>query len=171
MEKANELILTIGLPYSGKSVWARNQSSPIVSPDAIRFALHGQRFVQAAEDMVWAMTKLMVRSLFGAGHTSVILDACNNTVKRRDFWQSPEWIRRYLVCDVNPEACRERAKNMGDFEIAPIIDRMSGAQEFNGVFYGQTADQLMIDQIRLPDPGQGDLQLFHQGTANDPWPS
>lgn len=170
MEKANELILTVGLPYSGKSVWARNHGSPIVNPDAIRRALHGQRFVQEAEDMVWAMAKLMVRSLFMAGHTAVIVDACNNTLKRRDFWQSPDWIRRYIVCDVHPEVCRERAKTMGDFEIEPIIVRMEGAQEFEGVFYGQSNEK-MTNHLRYPNPGQGDNQLYHEGTANDPWPS
>jgi len=37
------LILTVGLPRSGKSTWAAKKGFPIVSPDAIRLAMHGMR--------------------------------------------------------------------------------------------------------------------------------
>ena len=39
---------------SGKTTWARQQGVPIVNPDAIRPALHGQRFEPRAESVVWA---------------------------------------------------------------------------------------------------------------------
>jgi predicted kinase len=64
---SKKLILTMGLPRSGKSTWAKQQSVPIVSPDAIRLAMTGQRWVGELEDMVWVVAKYMVRSLFLAG--------------------------------------------------------------------------------------------------------
>ena len=82
------LIAMVGLPRSGKSTWAKKAGHPIVSPDAIRLALHGQRFISEAEPFVWAIAKAMVRALFLAGHSAVILDATNNTRKRRDEWKS-----------------------------------------------------------------------------------
>ena len=39
---------------SGKTTWARQQGVPIVNRDAIRLALHGQRFEPRAESVVWA---------------------------------------------------------------------------------------------------------------------
>src|SRR5882672_916000 len=63
-EKDKLLICTVGLPRSGKSTWARSQSFPIVCPDAIRIAIHGQRFISEAEPFVWATAKAMVRALF-----------------------------------------------------------------------------------------------------------
>lgn len=82
------LIVTVGLPRSGKSTWAKRQTFPVVNPDAIRLALHGQRFYGPAEPFVWATAKLMVRSLFGAAHRKVIVDATNCTRKRRDEWRA-----------------------------------------------------------------------------------
>jgi predicted kinase len=84
------LILTVGLPRSGKTTWARAQGVPVASPDAISRALHGQRFIGVAEPFVWAIAKLMVRALFLAGHPTVIVDATNTTQKRRDEWKSDD---------------------------------------------------------------------------------
>ncbi len=90
------LILTVGLPQSGKSTWARQQGLPIVNPDSIRLALHGKPFIGLAEPFVWAIAKVMVRSLFIAGHDDVIVDATNTTRARRDDWKSRDWSRRFI---------------------------------------------------------------------------
>ena len=119
------LILTVGLPYSGKSTWARKQGYPIVCPDAIRYALHGERFLPAAEPMVWAVAKYMVRALFGAGHDTVILDATNTTEERREEWATGDWAVACHVIDTPADECIRRAKAAGDEEILPIIDRMA----------------------------------------------
>ena len=109
------LYMMVGLPRSGKSTWARWHSSrhndPIVSPDAIRLALHGQQFIASAEPTVWATARLMVASLFLAGHSAVILDACNITVKRREEWASREWGRIFVVVDTPPDVCIRRAND------------------------------------------------------------
>lgn len=122
------LICTVGLPYSGKSTWARQQCYPvfpIVCPDEIRLALHGQRFEPRAEPMVWAIAKIMVRALFGAGHDTVILDATNTTPKRREEWLSDEWRTLWKVIDTPVETCLARAERAGDAEIKPIIEKMA----------------------------------------------
>jgi len=123
------LILTVGLPRSGKTTWAREQGLPIVNPDSIRLALHGQRFATNAEPFVWASAKLMVRALFLAGHDLVILDATNVSVKRRTEWFNPaEWACYFKVFDTPAQVCRERASVEGDEAIVSVIDRM--AKEF-----------------------------------------
>lgn len=119
------LICTVGLPRSGKTTWARSQAWPIVNPDSIRLAIHGQRFVSEAEPFVWATAKAMVRALFLAGHKIVILDACNNSQKRRDEWDSGEWATFFKVIDTPKETCLERARAEGDTEIAEVIERMA----------------------------------------------
>jgi predicted kinase len=99
-----------------------------VCPDEIRRALHGERYLQLAEPMVWTVATLMVRALFGAGHERVILDACNNTRKRRDPW-SKEFPTVFKVIDTSAETCLERALNRGDQYIVPIIGRMAQESE------------------------------------------
>lgn len=128
-----ELRMLMGLPYSGKSTRARQMAeqdgTPIVSPDAIRFALTGQRFQPLAEPFVWATAKLMVRALFEAGHRLVILDATNTTRKRRDEWRDAQWHRSIYVIETPVSECLARAERSGDGEIRPIIERMALAWE------------------------------------------
>lgn len=133
------LLCTVGLPRSGKTTWARKQNLPIVSPDAIRLALHGQRFIAEAEPHVWAIAKTMVRALFLAGHKMVILDATNNTRKRRDEWQSKEWKTYFKVIDTPASVCLDRARAEGDEYIMPVIERM--AAQYEG---------LQVDEFETP---------------------
>lgn len=122
-----KLLLTVGLPRSGKSTWAKQQNIPIVNPDSIRLALHGQRFLPEAEPMVWAMAKYMVKSLFFAGHDAVILDATNITKQRRDEWKSKDWHRAFVLFDVSKDECLKRAQE--DKDIIPIIEKMATEYE------------------------------------------
>lgn len=126
----NTLILTVGLPYSGKTTWALQQGHPIVQPDAIRLALHGERYVQAAEPMVWAMARYMVRALFLAGHNTVVLDATNTTAARRAEWLDQMWGIRLHVIRTTAEECVERALAVDDHEIIPVIRRMAVSMEW-----------------------------------------
>lgn len=119
------LTLTVGLPKSGKSTWARQQGVPVVNPDSIRLALHGERYLALAEPFVWAIAKVMVRALFLAGHDHVILDATNNTRKRRDDWHSSMWRRRVQEFRETSYECIRRAKAEDDEEIIPVIGRMA----------------------------------------------
>lgn len=119
------LIMTIGLPRSGKSTWAKQQGHPIVNPDAIRLALHGERFIGKSEPMVWVMAKYMVKSLFLAGHDTVILDATNTTKQRRDEWIDKQWVRKFEFIKTLSHVCLDRATEENDDHIIPIIIKMA----------------------------------------------
>jgi predicted kinase len=122
------LHMTVGLPKSGKSTWARTQHGvPIVNPDSIRLAIHGMRFVPVAEPLVWAIAKIMVAALFLAGHSRVILDACSQTPERRAEWKDARWLRAYVPIETSAELCLDRARSEGDYDIVPVIERMAGA--------------------------------------------
>ncbi|MGA9768175.1 MAG: AAA family ATPase [Blastocatellia bacterium] len=123
------LVCTVGLPRSGKSTWAKSQAYPIVNPDSIRLAIHGQRFIGIAEPFVWATAKAMVRALFLAGHQIVILDVTGNTRKRREEWLSKDWATYFKVIDTSAEICFERAVAESDSEIIPQIERMAAQHE------------------------------------------
>lgn len=108
------LIVTVGLPRSGKSTWARAQGFPIVNPDSIRLAMHGSAFIIQAEPFVWAVAQTMVKSLFLAGHETVILDATNTTAERRKMWKSTEWDTYFKLFHTDRLECLNRAgENQG----------------------------------------------------------
>ena len=129
-ESLPTLVLTVGLPYSGKSTWAKAEGCPIVSPDGIRRAVHGQRYIEEAEPYVWLVARNMVQALFYAGHERVIVDATNNTRARRDWWRSEKWRLVVQNFPASSDECMRRAtEEHGDEEIVPVIQRMATAHE------------------------------------------
>lgn len=120
----NTLILTIGLPRSGKTTYARQSGYPMVNPDAIRLALHGERFKSEAEPMVCTIARYMVDALFKAGHSIVVLDATNTTRNRRDEWINKRWARCFITMTADKDICMTRANDDKDLDIMPIIEKM-----------------------------------------------
>jgi predicted kinase len=115
------VILTVGLPRSGKSTWARLFSQvhgvPHVSSDAVRVAFYGHPFIRKAEAWVWPMIRVMVEALFLAGHDVVIVDATTTTKKDRDWWKDDNWEVVFKPITTTPEEClarAERAENTGE---------------------------------------------------------
>jgi predicted kinase len=129
MEKKKTLILTVGLPRSGKSTWARQQGYPMVNIDSIRLALTGKAYEPLAEEMVWATARIMVRALFISGHDIVIVDATNTTLGRRNAWKAKEWSCAYKVFTVGVDVCKQRAIDSGKPELVPVIERMNNGWE------------------------------------------
>ena len=135
----NLLIVTVGLPRSGKSTWTKWLQHPIVNPDSIRIALHGQAYVKEAEQFVWAIAHTMVRALFLAGHNTVALDATNTTKKIRDQWKSESWQTKFKVMPghdtvenllLTMQDCMDRAIKTEKPELVPIIQNMAAQFEF-----------------------------------------
>lgn len=124
----NVLIMTHGLPRSGKSTWARQQALPIVCPDAIRLAKTGQRWWGPIEPEVWAVAWTMVRALFLAGHTGVILDSTTGTRRQRDmFLHSPDvpWRRYLKAVPTTRGTCILRALSGPYSELVEVINFMA----------------------------------------------
>ncbi len=119
------LHLMVGLPRSGKSTIAKELGFPVVSPDAIRLAVHGTNWRPETENLVWGIAKTMAEALFIAGHDEVIIDACNHTKERRRIWESSRWVIKHHVVNIDMETCITRAKASYQEELIPVIQRMS----------------------------------------------
>jgi len=134
------LICTVGLPRSGKSTWAKEQGVPIVNPDSIRLAVYGQAYWAPGEKMVWAIVEIMVKSLFSAGCSIVILDATGTIYEHRLQWQSEDWDTFFKVFDTDLETCIDRAIADNRQDLIPIIQRMA-----------ENYEPLFLDEMRLED--------------------
>lgn len=122
----NILILTVGLPRSGKSTWAKKTGFPIVNRDAIRLALHGQAYIQESEDVVTAIERYMVKSLFLAGHNRVVLDNCNLKFEyRKAYIKQKDWDTQVKVFNASKDICVERALRDDRPDLVPVIERMA----------------------------------------------
>jgi len=159
------LLCTMGLPRSGKSTWARafcgRHGVPLVSADAVRLAIHGQRYIDVAEPLVHATVGAMVRALFHGGHRTVLLDECLISLRRREAWGSranPLWQPAWVVFETSRVECIRRAGP--DSVIIPVIERMAAAREpINGLSEGPVFATILEDGRELRETWAEDIDL------------
>lgn len=129
----NKLIITVGLPRSGKSTWSKEfykkTGAPIVEGDAIRLALHGVPYLPETEDLVHAFGLYMIKALFHAGHTTVIMDDVHIFKKDRDYLNKGAWQIYYKVFNTSKEECLSRAINSGKPYLIDVIKEMDSLFE------------------------------------------
>jgi predicted kinase len=106
----------VGLPRSGKTTEAKQMGHPIVNRDAIRQTLSPDNSIRyfEEEDRVTEIERIMVTSLFNAGHNDVIVDACHVKRKYRLAWErfaaSPGYKIYYFHVMTSLETCLARAR-------------------------------------------------------------
>jgi tRNA uridine 5-carbamoylmethylation protein Kti12 len=122
------LIAMMGLPRSGKSTIARDLSkkigAPIVSRDALRLAVHGQRYEATAEPLIKTLDIYMIRALFEAGHETVICDETNYSQAARNHLKDSKWETVFYEVKTSPETCKYRAINTNQLDLISVIDEM-----------------------------------------------
>lgn len=123
------LIMTVGLPRSGKSSWTKevtdnNPEIKSVNPDEIRKQLGCYPFVPEREPEVWAETHRQIEELLKT-HDKVILDSTNLTKSKRAEWE-------YLGVDIvgfnfttSVDECIKRAIATNQEYLVPVIRKMA----------------------------------------------
>lgn len=111
-----EIILTIGLPGSGKSTYVNNNfikpgiSHQILCLDDIRLAM-GDIFNRKTEDIIIAMHNVMARAFMERG-LSIIIDSTNISKKVVSYWQELADEYGYSIkgifFDTSVEECMRR---------------------------------------------------------------
>lgn len=127
------LIAMVGLPRSGKSTIVKELAqvvqAPIVRRDAIRLALHGQRYQSEAEGMIRALDRIFIKSLFLAGHNTVICDETNYSRAARNHMRDESWDTIFYPVMTSKEVCQERAIATGQPDLVKVIEEMAARWE------------------------------------------
>ena len=115
-----------GLPRSGKSTWAMQQHVPMVDPDSVRLAFQGRPYIRETEEWIWSITRLMVRSLFFAGHQDVIVQGVNATTEHRKQWTANDlWFPVFCVFQTPADVCIARAKKNVRNDLISVIPHIA----------------------------------------------
>jgi hypothetical protein len=125
-----ELILTVGLPGSGKTAWALGQGLPVISPNhlcLLSFGMSFEALTLQGKTQASMRMKTFIKSMFDYGFDKVILDSCNLTIADRNIWVNESWRRsfEYVYCPL--AFCKQRvaARDLDDDFSMDDLEEMS----------------------------------------------
>jgi predicted kinase len=123
------VVLSIGLPGSGKSSWFKRHNIIPLSSDLIRGLLFDDPTEQRYQDLVFSSLRSLLRSRLIAGRPMNYIDATNLSPRERHSWV--KMAREYgyeahaVFFDVPAEVCiernRKRSRNVPD----EVMQRMA----------------------------------------------
>lgn len=128
---SGHIIILIGAARSGKSTYSNkllkqidNRNKVVVNSDNIRLAIHGNRYISLTEPLVFAITEIMVRSLYIAKYT-IVLDETSTTTNSIRKWLSIDPDAEAVYIPATREECYERARLTGQEDLINkgVIDR------------------------------------------------
>jgi len=132
-----KLIVTVGLPRSGKSTWARQSGFVVVDRDEVGRALikYDERtnpFCLSKWEKLFDFMLIMIDALFAAGHNTIVLDYSNIIKQYRDAWKSDEWETEYRVFTASKEECLRRTDRESTIERINADYEICDVQEIKG---------------------------------------
>lgn len=125
----SQLSILIGLPRSGKTTFSKkwrleNKNRVVVSGDAIRFGVYGERFKLEEEYKVREHFLVTIKALLHDGY-EVLADETNTSVQHiTDLSNLSKFPLKAYINYCPKEICIDRAKKCGQEDLIPSIERM-----------------------------------------------
>jgi predicted kinase len=124
------VVLSIGLPGSGKSTWFKRHNILPLSSDMVRILLFDDVTEQRYQDLVFSTLRTMLRARLLAKRPWNYLDATNLSAHERRSWIKLAHDFGYeahaVFFDVPPEVCMERNNRRDRNVPEDVMQRMAG---------------------------------------------
>lgn len=124
------VVLTIGLPGSGKTSWFRRRAITPLSSDLLRMMLFDDISEQRYQDLVFSTLRYLLRARMIARMPWNYVDATNLSPRERRGWikmaQEFGYEVHAVFFDVPVEVCAERNLRRGRMVPDDVMQRMSG---------------------------------------------
>ena len=159
------VVLSIGLPGSGKSTWFKRHNILPLSSDMVRILLFDDATEQRYQDLVFSTLRTMLRARLLARRPSNYLDATNLSPHERRTWIKLAHDFGYEVhavfFDVPPEVCMERNHRRERNVPEDIMQRM--AQKLRPPKFEEGFAKITVVRLKKKDgeaPHQAPRQEF-----------
>jgi len=124
------VVLTIGLPGSGKTSWFRRRAITPLSSDLLRMMLFDDITEQRYQDLVFSTLRYLLRARMIARMPWNYVDATNLSPRERRGWikmaQEFGYEVHAVFFDVPIEVCTERNSRRGRVVPEDVMQRMAG---------------------------------------------
>ncbi len=148
------VVLSIGLPGSGKSSWFKRHNIIPLSSDLIRGLLFDDPTEQRYQDLVFSSLRSLLRSRLIAGRPMNYIDATNLSPRERHSWV--KMAREYgyeahaVFFDVPADVCiernRKRSRNVPD----EVMQRM--AQKLRPPKFEEGFAKIIVVRLKPNEP-------------------
>ncbi len=163
------VVLSIGLPGSGKSTWFKRHNILPLSSDMVRILLFDDVTEQRYQDLVFSTLRTMLRARLLARRPSNYLDATNLAPHERRSWiklaHDFGYEAQAVFFDVPPEVCMERNRRRERNVPEDVMQRM--ASKLRPPKFEEGFAKITVVRLKKKD-GEAPHEEPHQELAIEP---
>jgi len=164
------VVLSIGLPGSGKSTWFKRHSILPLSSDMVRILLFDDVTEQRYQDLVFSTLRAMLRARLLARRPWNYLDATNLSPHERRSWIKLAHDFGYeahaVFFDVPPEVCIERNRRRERNVPEDAMQRMAG--KLRPPKFEEGFAKITVVRLKNKDAAAAGAELPRQEFAIEP---
>jgi predicted kinase len=159
------VVLTIGLPGSGKTSWFRRRAITPLSSDLLRMMLFDDIAEQRYQDLVFSTLRYLLRARMIARMPWNYVDATNLSPRERRGWikmaQEFGYEVHAVFFDVPVEVCAERNTRRGRMVPDDVMQRM--AQKLRPPTFDEGFSKITVVRVKKQSKTKPDVDNEVQG--------
>jgi len=164
------VVLTIGLPGSGKTSWFRRRGITPLSSDLLRLMLFDDISEQRYQDLVFSTLRYLLRARMIARMPWNYVDATNLSPRERRGWikmaQEFGYEVQAVFFDVPAEVCTERNTRRGRMVPDDVMQRM--AQKLRPPTFDEGFSKITVVRVKKRAHAEPDNVLSGEEEAHGP---